>query len=140
MEAHPTLEQAVAMEEKALVPEKKLSNAEMKNLIKTAGVHQDRLRWPAIRKALKERSGVPVMIARRPSVDADDIEEIEAVDLDMPEEAKDLIEGAEDKKSEKKKAAKEEAKQDEAVENAEDAEDDESQTADNSYNSFGLNN
>ena len=92
MEAHPTLEQSVAMEEKAQVPEKKLSNDEMKYLIKIAGVHQDRLRWPAIRKALKERNGYPVVIARRPSSEIDDIE-IEDAALETPEEARDLIEG-----------------------------------------------
>ncbi len=96
MEAHPTLEQSVAMEERAQVPEKKLTNDEMKYLIKTSGTHQDRLRWPAIRKALKERNGFPVVIARRPSIDANGVEtdiEDAAVDLGTPEAAIDLVEG-----------------------------------------------
>jgi L,D-transpeptidase ErfK/SrfK len=99
MEAHPTLEQSVAMEEKALVPEKKMSNAEMKALIEIAGVNQDRLRWPAIRKALKERNGYPVMIARRPGIGEDGDLELEEADLGTPEEAMDLLEGSSAKPS-----------------------------------------
>ncbi len=77
IEAHPTLEQSVAMEEMGEVPEEKLTNDEMNQLIKIAGNHQDRLRWPAIRTALKERSGYPVSIARKPSVEVNDSGKIE---------------------------------------------------------------
>ena len=94
LEAHPTLEQAIAMEEKAEVPEKKLSNDEMKYLIKTAGAYQDRLRWPTIRKALKQRRGIPVAIARRPNSAVADLA-LEGVGVEMPEEVMDLVEGYE---------------------------------------------
>ena len=93
MEAHPTLEQAVAMEEKAKVPKKKLSNKEMQYLIKMAGAHQDYLRWPAIRKALKTRNGYPVVIARRPSSEVQDLEEAELL---LPEDAKEMLKDEEE--------------------------------------------
>jgi hypothetical protein len=40
----------------------------MKYLIEMAGEHQDRLNWPEIRTALKERKGYPIKIARRPAI------------------------------------------------------------------------
>ena len=100
LEANPSLEQSVAMEEMGEVPEEKLSNDEMKLIIKTAGQWQDRLRWPASRKALKKRNGDPVAIARRPSLEVDENAEIvehDDVSLDVvpPEEAEALIEGYE---------------------------------------------
>ena len=98
LEANPSLEQSVAMEEMGEVPEEKISNDEMRFIVKTAGEFQDRLQWPTIRKALKERNGFPVAIARRPSleVEGDEIIVNQRVDLDnaVPQEAaQDLIEG-----------------------------------------------
>ncbi len=128
LEANPSLEQSVAMEEMGEVPEEKLSNDEMKLIIKTAGKFQERLRWPAIRKALKQRNGFPVAIARRPSMEVKGdtvVEHEEAVDFGTPEEAKDLLEGYEEPKAEedtdkasKSSAADEEIKlaKDETVE------------------------
>lgn len=98
LEANPSLEQSVAMEEMGEVPEEKISNDEMHFIIKTAGEWQDRLRWPAIRKALKARNGYPVAIARRPSVEVKDdkiIEHTSDADIQPPEEVRDLIEGYE---------------------------------------------
>lgn len=100
LEANPSLEQSVAMEEMGEVPEEKLSNDEMKQIIKTAGKFQDRLRWPAIRKALKARNGYPVAIARRPSLEVKDDEVVKhdeaVVDFTPPEDVRDLIEGYEE--------------------------------------------
>ncbi|MEZ5814516.1 MAG: L,D-transpeptidase family protein [Alphaproteobacteria bacterium] len=97
LEANPSLEQSVAMEEMGEVPEEKLSNSEMKLIIKTAGEWQERLRWPAIRKALKERNGYPVAIARRPSLEVEG-DEVKVHDegavfgpVEMPEEAEELL-------------------------------------------------
>ena len=102
LEANPSLAQSVAMEEYGEVPEEKISNDEMHLIVKTAGEFQDRLRWPAIRTALKERNGYPVSIARRPSLEVQGDEIIEHVDtseavepIKTPEEAKDLVEGYE---------------------------------------------
>ncbi len=104
LEANPSLEQSRAMEEMGEVPEEKISNDEMNMIIKTAGEFKDRLRWPAIRKALKTRNGYPVAIARRPSLEVKDNKIIEhetnagaaVEEFEPPEEVKDLIEGAED--------------------------------------------
>jgi L,D-transpeptidase ErfK/SrfK len=97
LEASPTVEQSVQMEEMGEVKEQKLSNAEMKYIIKAAGPYKDRLRWPVIRKAIKERNSYPVAIARRPSVSVKGDQVVEetapTTDLETPEEAKDLIEG-----------------------------------------------
>lgn len=68
LEVSPTVEQSVQMEEMGEVPEQKLTDEEMKRIIKAAGEFQDRLRWPAIRTAIKERKSYPVPIARRPSL------------------------------------------------------------------------
>ncbi len=68
LEASPTVEQSVQMEEMGEVKEEKITDAQMKMIIKAAGPYQDRLRWPAIRMALKERNSYPVSIARRPSL------------------------------------------------------------------------
>ena len=105
LEANPSLEQSVAMEEMGEVPEEKISNDEMRFIVKTAGEFQDRLQWPTIRKALKERNGFPVAIARRPSleVEGDEIIVNEHVDLEaaVPQEAAQaLIEGYEAPKAE----------------------------------------
>jgi L,D-transpeptidase ErfK/SrfK len=96
LEASPTVEQSVQMEEMGEVAEEKLTNAEMKTIIKAAGAYQDRLRWPTIRKAIKERNSYPVAIARRPSVSVEgdkvvDTKESDA-ELMTPEEALDLLE------------------------------------------------
>ncbi len=72
LEAHPTIEQAIDFEENGTSEEQKLTDAEMQHLIKTAGEHQDRLNWPVIREAVKERKGYPIQIARRPSVIVDE--------------------------------------------------------------------
>ncbi|MCB9983841.1 MAG: L,D-transpeptidase family protein [Rhodospirillales bacterium] len=98
LEANPSLAQSVAMEEYGEVPEEKISNDEMRQIVKTAGEWQDRLRWPAIRKALKERNGYPVAIARRPSLEVkgDAVIEHEGPEtVQIPEESQDLIEGYE---------------------------------------------
>lgn len=70
LEASPTIEQSVQMEEMGQVKEQKLTNEEMRKIIEFAGEYQDRLRWPAIRTAIKERNGYPVSIARRPAANA----------------------------------------------------------------------
>lgn len=106
LEAHPTLEQSIAFEEMGEAPEQKLNNQEMKYLIKTAGPHQERLRWSAIRTAIKERTGYPVLIARRSAVKVEDNEIIKDASVndesfETPEEAKELLEGSEEKTDKK---------------------------------------
>ena len=65
LEAHPEMEQALQMEEYGQVSAPKLSEKDLKRIIRVAGDFEDKLRWPAIRMAIKERSGYPVEIARK---------------------------------------------------------------------------
>ena len=65
LEAHPEMEQAIQMEEYGVVSSPKLSEEDLKRIIKVAGASEEKLRWPAIRMAIKERKGYPVEIARR---------------------------------------------------------------------------
>lgn len=68
MEAHPTVEQAIQMEEAGEVKSSpKLSDSDMERIMKAAGQYKDHLRWPAIRTAVRERRGYPIAIARRPA-------------------------------------------------------------------------
>jgi L,D-transpeptidase ErfK/SrfK len=66
IEAHQTVEQSVDMEETGQISAPKLTDKDMERIIKAAGEYKDRLRWPAIRTAVRERRGYPVAIARRP--------------------------------------------------------------------------
>ncbi len=66
LEAHTQIDQAIEMEETGRISSPKLSDDDMDRIIKAAGVHSDRLRWPIIRKAIRERNGYPVAIARAP--------------------------------------------------------------------------
>jgi L,D-transpeptidase ErfK/SrfK len=65
MEAHPEVENAIALEETGTMPAPKLTQADMERIIKAAGPYKDRLHWATIRTAVKERRGYPVAIARR---------------------------------------------------------------------------
>ena len=66
IEAHPDMEQSVQMEEMGRISSPKLSDKDMQIIIKVAGEYKERIRWPAVRTAIKERKGYPVAIARRP--------------------------------------------------------------------------
>lgn len=96
LEAHPEMEQAIQMEEYGQVSSPKLSEEDLKRIIKVAGQHEEKLRWPAIRMAIKERHGYPVEIARRPAqsslaektVDENEINEEEIVEIDLDEQIK----------------------------------------------------
>jgi L,D-transpeptidase ErfK/SrfK len=65
LEAHPEIEQAIRMEETGEIISARLSNKDMERIIAAAGVNKDELQWPVIRKAVKERRGYPILIARR---------------------------------------------------------------------------
>lgn len=65
LEAHPDIDQATQMEEYGYVQSEKLRDEDMRQILKVAGKDQDRLHWVAIRKAIKERNGYPIVIARR---------------------------------------------------------------------------
>jgi L,D-transpeptidase ErfK/SrfK len=71
IEAHPTVEQANAMEETGVIAENKMTEKDMEQIIKAAGGYKDRIRWAAVRTAVRERLGYPVSIARRPSLEVE---------------------------------------------------------------------
>lgn len=70
IEAHPDMDQAVEMEEFGVVKEYKLRDQDMAQILKIAGKHQNRIDWAKVRKAVKERKGYPIRIARAPSYNA----------------------------------------------------------------------
>ena len=64
LEAHPDMEQAIKMEETGAVEHQKLSDRDMQRIVDKAGIHHERLNWPRIRAAVRERKGYPIRIAR----------------------------------------------------------------------------
>ncbi len=64
LEAHVNIEQTIEMEETGAVQAPKLNDEDLKRIMKVAGVHKDRIRWAAVRTAVRERKGYPVEIAR----------------------------------------------------------------------------
>lgn len=80
LEAHPEIEQAIHMEEMGEVEAPKLRESDMTRILKAAGQYQDKLRWPAIRTAIRERKGFPIEVARRdgPSARAETTEDVAA--------------------------------------------------------------
>ncbi len=81
IEAHPSLEHSLEMEETARIAAPKLSEEDMERIIKIAGEHKDKIRWAAVRTAIRERKGYPIYIARR-SGGYDTQESAELEDLD----------------------------------------------------------
>lgn len=69
LEAHPDLDQAIQMEETGQVYLSKLTDEDLQLVMKAAGEFKDRLQWAAIRNAIRERTGYPIMIARAPRVE-----------------------------------------------------------------------
>ncbi len=91
LEAHPELEQAIQMEEYGQVASPKLSEKDLQRIVEVAGAFEDKLRWPAIRTAIKERKGIPIEIARRPknydsSAAQEDADQDGLVELDPDDE------------------------------------------------------
>lgn len=69
LEAHPDMDQAIQMEETGQVYLSKLTDEDLQLVLKAAGAYKDRLQWAAIRNAIRERTGYPIMIARAPRVE-----------------------------------------------------------------------
>lgn len=70
LQAHPDIDQAISMEETGQVTYAKLKDSDLQLVLKAAGPYKDRLQWAAIRNAIRERTGIPVMIARAPREEA----------------------------------------------------------------------
>lgn len=67
LEAQPDINQAIQMEETGSISSQTMTDEDMQRILKIAGEYQDRLHWSVIRTAVRERKGVPIVIARRPS-------------------------------------------------------------------------
>lgn len=67
LEAHATLTQADRVEKLGGYPSYEVTEADMQLINKIAGDHKDKLNWLQIRKVIRERSGVPLLIATRPA-------------------------------------------------------------------------
>lgn len=123
IEAHPSLEQSLEMEETAHISSPKISDADMEHIIKVAGEYSDRIRWAAVRTAIRERAGYPVDVARRPDLSVEE----SPVDEALSEEAiKAEHEGLEKVKEEAREALKDVYKDgddtpDDSIEKAADA-------------------
>jgi L,D-transpeptidase ErfK/SrfK len=87
LEAHPDVEQAIQMEEIGYVMTPSLKETGFEQIIKVAGEYQDRLRWPAIRTAIRERRGYPIKIGSRPRSASDDNAVDEAQEVSAVDEA-----------------------------------------------------
>ena len=74
LEAHPDMEQAIQMEETGQIYSAKMSEQDMAFIVSAAGAFQDKLHWATIRNEVRNRSGRPVMIARRPGAALDQSE------------------------------------------------------------------
>ena len=117
IEVSADLDHAIEMEENARVAEPaKLSDEDMERIIRAAGVYKDRIRWAAVRTAVRERRGYPVYIARRPGYEVDEArtqdmnssEKLEALEeqdiVEAKLQAQEALEEIYDKESEEKKA------------------------------------
>lgn len=91
LEAHPDMDQAIQMEETGQIYTAKMSDDALKQILKAAGEYKDKLHWATIRNAVRDRSGYPVMIARKEGgkiddsfevIDGDDVELLFGADAD----------------------------------------------------------
>jgi L,D-transpeptidase ErfK/SrfK len=65
LEAHTSMTQADQMEQEGSVPDYEITDADMDIIIKAAGDHHDLVNWRAVRQIIRERRGVPFVIAAR---------------------------------------------------------------------------
>lgn len=75
LEAHASQAQAERVEQDGKVGSYEFSAADLAVLMRAAGAEADLIDWPAVRKAVRERHGVPVVVAHRISQDANPKEE-----------------------------------------------------------------
>lgn len=66
IEAHPTIEQANAIEESGGAPGYEMSEGDMREILKAAGKDANLLNWDKIRTIIRTRNGYPVVAATRP--------------------------------------------------------------------------
>ena len=66
IEAHPTIEQANAIEENGGAPGYEMGDGDMRQILKAAGKDAKLLNWDKIRDIIRTRNGYPVVAATRP--------------------------------------------------------------------------
>lgn len=74
MEAHTTLAQADLMEQEGIVESYEFTGDDMAILVATAGEYADYIDWATVRRLIRERRGVPEIIATRPASEAKAVE------------------------------------------------------------------
>ncbi len=84
VEVHPAMDQADKIEQEGGLPSYQMSAADMDVIVKAIGDEADALDWPALRRVMHERSGYPVLVARRD--DSSDTPGDELPDDEEPEE------------------------------------------------------
>lgn len=67
VEAHPSIEQANAVEENGGIPAYEFTENDMKEILQAAGKDAERLDWDKIRDVIRTRNGYPVVVAVRPA-------------------------------------------------------------------------
>jgi L,D-transpeptidase ErfK/SrfK len=66
IEAHPTIEQSNSIEENGGMPAYELSDDDMREILKAAGMDTQYLDWAKIRDVIRVRNGYPVIVGKRP--------------------------------------------------------------------------
>lgn len=66
MEAHPSLDQAADVEQNGAVSTYEFRKEDLVLLMKEAGAYADMIDWKLVRRTVRERHGVPVIIATKP--------------------------------------------------------------------------
>jgi len=70
MEAHTTLAQADLMEQEGVIEGYDFTDADMAMLMSEAGEYKDHIDWAKVRRLVRERKGVPEVVASKPATGA----------------------------------------------------------------------
>jgi L,D-transpeptidase ErfK/SrfK len=73
IEVHPTMAHADRMERDGGLPEYEISQEEMKAVMTAAGADAHYIDWATLRQVIRERNGMPVVVAKRPRGTGDGI-------------------------------------------------------------------
>jgi len=65
IEAHPSMEQALRMEEEGVALTYEMSVADMRAVMKSAGEYASDIDWPLVKKIVRERRGYPIAVAHK---------------------------------------------------------------------------
>lgn len=88
LEAHPDIEQGLMMEQTGKFEHQKLSDNDMRLIIRKAGPYKELLDWAKIRTAVRERKGYPIKIATVLAKDKKKVEGVHQANDTVDESAK----------------------------------------------------